>query len=891
VSADSTGDEIAFGRFVMRQAPRRLLVDGKVAKLSSRALDLLAALIANDGRMVSKRELLERVWPRQVVEESNIHVHVSALRKVLGPDVISTVPGRGYRFIRPQGADALAGLSSAGTGDGAVDLRPRPVDAPAAPAGSATPSGNLAISLPPLYGRSDDLATLLALLRGHRLVTLVGTGGIGKTCLALAAAHAERERWSDGVWFVDLAPVDDPLDVPAALARSLGLELPAHRDPGAELALALRSRSLLLLLDNAEHVREATAALVAALLAGSTRLGLLVTSRHALHLPHEQRFQVPPLLVPVDVAAADPRSFGAMALFEARATAADSRFRLSARNAAAIADVCRHVDGVPLAIELAAARVPVLGVEGLRAQLLESFRVLGLGDPRFGPRHQTLRATFDWTHGLLSATESRLLRRLAVFVGGFSLPLAQQVAVDADADAEVGAASPALDAWGVLDALGALIDKSLVVVDGADPPRYRLLELTRAYALEKLAAAGEVERVSARHAHAVWRLFADAEAAKNERTRGAWSMDEFLHRVAPEVDNLRAARVWSNGPSGQRTLAIGLVASSSEALRMLGLTTEAMQAMQPLRDRVDETVAPEVAALFWTGLCALGTHGRLPSAQMVVVIESAERFYRQVGNPRRMHLGLYRKGFALMHLGRCAEALQAVQEMATLEAPDWPPKAAALRLNLQASVEGVLGRFEEAISAYGRAVRLVEFERGEGDFVLAALGNLCLQLLCTGRHDEALAIAWDVLGRSPTPAVRNSTQRAVLIALTFLGRLDEASSVARQAMSGWRSDDLLPHMLSVFAWLAHQQGRRADAVRLDAAARSQVLRMGLSNTPIFDRAHALVLEALADRPCSDDELARWRAEGEGLHEDELVALCLGERGSPGSDRSVSASLR
>jgi tetratricopeptide (TPR) repeat protein len=368
-------------------------------------------------------------------------------------------------------------------------------------------------------------------------------------------------------------------------------------------------------------------------------------------------------------------------------------------------------------------------------------------------------------------------------------------------------------------------------------------------------------------------------------------MTEFLHQLAPEVDNLRAARSWSNGSSGNRSLAIGLVAASSEALRMLVLSTEAMQAMLPLRDAIDDSVAPATAELFWTGLCALGTHGRLPSAQMVEIIENAERLYRRVGSARRVHLGLYRKGFALLHLGRCTEAQQAATEMESLEAPDWPPKPVALRLNLQGGVDGKLGRFDEAIAAFTQAARLLQFERGEDDFVLNALANLSLPLLCTGRHEEALAVARDVVQRGPTPAIRNSAQRAVLIALTFLGRLDESSSVARQAMRGWRSDDWLPHMLSVFAWLAYQQGREADAVRLDAAARLQVARMGLSNTPVFDRARACLLAALDERPCTDEEIARWRSEGERAHADELAAMCLGDRGDPASDSIASASVR
>jgi predicted ATPase/DNA-binding winged helix-turn-helix (wHTH) protein len=859
----------------VQQTERRLLIDGRVAKLSTPAFDILVTLIAAGGRMVSKSELFEIVWPRRVVEESNIHVHVSALRKVLGSDVISTVPGRGYRFIHPlrttpaTSADGGGGSSVQDDGERGSESNVR-----------ATTPGNLSLSLPALYGRADDLATVLALLQAHRLVTLVGTGGIGKTCLALAAARAERERWPGGVWFVEFASVRELDEVPRAVAQVLGVGLPAHRDPAEELALALRSRAALLLLDNAEHVQEATAALVTTLLAKSTHLGFLVTSRQALHVPQEQSFHVPPLSVPADVVGTDPRQFGAMALFEARAAAVNSRFRLDDRNATAIADICRHVDGVPLAIELAAARVPVLGVDGLRGRLLESPRALGAGDSRSLARHQTLRATFDWTHDMLLPIERTLLRRLAVFVGGFTLELAQHVAVDTEGGGP-------LDSWAVLDALSALIDKSLVNTDEADPPRYRLLEITRAYALEKLAEAGEADRLSARHARAVWWFFTQTETAKNEKTSDAISMAQYLQQLSPEIDNLRAARAWSGGPSVDRSIAIGLAASSSEALRMLGLSTEAMRVMLALSADVDDSVAPESAELFWTGLCALGTHGRLPEAEMVEVIEKAEQIYRRVGSPRRVHLGLYRKGFALMHLGRCAEAQQTVKEMESLEAADWPAKACALRLNLEAGVNGMLGRFEEAIDAFTRAARLLQFERGEDDFVLNALANLCLPLLCMERHEEALAVARDVLGRGPTPAVRNSAQRAALMALTFLGRLDEASSVARQAMPDWRNDGLLPHMLSAFAWLALQQGRTADAVKLDCAAHMQVLRVGLPGTPIFDRARALLSQALNDRPRTEAELRRWRTEGEQLRDDELVALCLGNPSARASDISAS----
>ena len=878
MSAQLTDHDAAFGRFVVQEARRRVIVDGRVARLSSRAFDILVTLIASDGRMVAKSALLDIVWLGQKVDEANIYVHVSTLRKLLGRDVIVTIPGRGYRFVHPPRSDLPAHHTIAVVGGRSrVSNSEREAEAAAAPAPYPT-AGNLPISLPTLYGRGSDLATLSALLGTHRLVTLLGTGGMGKTSLALAAAHAERERgrWPDGVWFIDLAPIDDPEHVPTAVARSLGIALPAHAHPVQELAFALRPRAALLLLDNAEHLCEAAAALVTTLLAGSARLALLVTSRQALRVPSEQRFQVPPLTVPTDVVTADLRNFGAMALFEARAAAVDAGFRLNNGNSAAVADVCRGLDGIPLAIEFAAARVRVLGVHGTRCGLLASLRMLGPGHFRTGARHQTLRAAFEWSHGQLSPVERKLLRRLAVFVGGFTSHLAQQVGADQDDQNQAERDTSPLDSWGVLDALSELIDKSLVVAGDADPPRFRLLEVTRRYALDKLAEAGETDAWSARHAHAIYGLFAEVEAAKNEQIQDALSMAEYLRQLAPEVDNLRAARAWSRGPSATRWLEIGLVACSSEVLRMLGRSTEALQAMLPLRDVIDESVAPETAELFWTGLCALGTHGRLPSTQLIDLMERAEKIYRRTGSPRRMHLALYRKGFALMHLGRYDEARQSVQEMESLERVEWPAKAVALRLNLQAALGATTGRFEEAIDAFTNAARLLQYASGEDDFVLNTLANLCLPLLCTERHDEALSVARDVLRRSPTPAVRNSAERASLIALTFLGRLDEAAAAARQAMPGWRTDDMLPHMLSVFAWLAFQQGRVADSVRLDKAARLHGQRRGFSDTPVFNRARKLVEKGLNDRACTDAQLARWRVEGERALEDELVGWCLGD---------------
>ena len=748
---------------------------------------------------------------------------------------------------------------------------PRPV-APAPPAPGM--QGNLGLFAPTLYGRATEVAALLSALHGHRLVTLIGIGGIGKTSIALAAGHAERERTAGGVWFVDMAPVTEPANLPGAVAHVLGMSLPANSVD--ELVLALRfGPPMLLVLDNAEHLWEAVAALATALVARTLHLRLLVTSRRALRIAQEQRLQLSGLSSPANPDLSDPQQNGALALFEARASALRPSFRLTPDNAAAIADICRRLDGVPLAIELAAARVPVLGVEELQARLHRSLRVLGATATVGAPRQRTLRATFDWTHSLLSPEERALLRRLAVFVGGFTLDLAEQTcSADAGAPGH-GPSGAAADAWSVVDDLSALIDNSLVVASDAEPPRYRLLEVTRAYALEKLVEAGELERVSALHAHAIGRLFASAEADLNEKVHGASTRDRFLRRLAPELDNLRAALAWSRGPARDHLLSIALAGTSTEAMRLLGLSTEALRTMLDLRDLVDDTVPADLAELFWTGLCALGTHGRLSRVENLEVIDKAERLYRRIGSARRIHVGLYRKGFALVHLGDVDDAQQALNDMDSLEAPGWPARAVALRLNLQGANHAARCNFDESIAVYRRAAALLASEPDERDVVLNVLSNLCMALVDAQRHEEALAVANDVLAGDPSPVVRILTQRAAVVASIFLGRLDEATALARRAMTGWRSDDLLGHMLSAFAWLAFLQGRTADAIRLDGAARAKVSRMGLSNAPVFDLAREHLERAIADQAVPAADVSRWQKEGERLEPEALVSMCVG----------------
>jgi predicted ATPase len=361
-------------------------------------------------------------------------------------------------------------------------------------------------------------------------VTVAGAAGIGKTRLAQAAAMTRAGRTADGTWWVDLAPVDESSRVPDAVAMALGLRLGSETDATPTIIAALQDQALLLVLDNAEHLLEGVAALVTRLRRSAPRVRLLVTSQEPLRIEDECVFRPEPLSLPDGEAPERMSASGAVALFVARAKAAERRFELRADNNATVAEICRRLDGIPLAIELAAARLPLLGLEGLRDKLDERFHVLTAGNRDSLHRHHTLRAALEWSHRLLSIDEQTVLRRLAVFAGGFTLEAAQQVAEDEDG----------IDRWDVLEHLGALVDKSLVVAEGDPAPRYRFLETTRLFALERLIDSGEASAVRRRHRDHFLLL---AETCRPGLLTGDAS--RTIARLDLERENLLVALAWA----------------------------------------------------------------------------------------------------------------------------------------------------------------------------------------------------------------------------------------------------------------------------------------------------------------------------------------------------------
>jgi predicted ATPase/DNA-binding winged helix-turn-helix (wHTH) protein len=541
------GDAVAFGPFRLLAGQRLLLEGDKPVRLGSRAFDILAALVERAGQLVGKEELIARVWPKTFVEESNLKIQVSALRRALGDGqgghrYIVTVPGQGYNFVAPTRLGEPF----------------RPASPPTiAPAGMH----NLPIAATRMIGREEVVESLISRLLRERLVTIVGPGGIGKTTVALAVAERMIASCEHGVWLIDLAPLGDSRRVPSAVATVLGLETRSE-DPLPGLIASIRNKRILLLLDTCEHVVDAAASLTAAVLSGAPNVTILATSREPLQVAGESDYRLGPLSFPppsTALTAGEAAAFPAVQLFVERATAVVEDFTLTDSNAPLVGEICRRLDGLPLAIEFAAPRVAALGVQGLATRLDCSLPLLAT--PRRGamPRHRTMRAVVDWSYGLLREDEQLFFRVLGVFAGGFTVEAAAAVAMDAG--------NSRVD---VIDRLADLVGKSLVVADvsGAGP-RFRLLDTTRAYVIEKLDGSGEREQIARRHAEYYRDLFERAEAESTTRPSREWLAD-----YAQEIDNLRAALDWAFSSAGDGSPWVALTTAAVPLWLRLSLLEE-----------------------------------------------------------------------------------------------------------------------------------------------------------------------------------------------------------------------------------------------------------------------------------------------------------------------------
>lgn len=524
-----------FGSFQLIPTRRLLLDDGKSLPLGSRALDILTVLVEHAGETVSNEQIMARAWPTTTVEEGSLRVHIGALRRTLGDGraaarFIVNVPGRGYTFVAP----VSRGQS------------PTPLVAPrAAPAVS-----NLPRPLASIIGRADTIAAATAQLARRRLLTIVGPGGIGKTTVAVAVAEAVTASCPDGVWFVALASLADPSLVARAIGASLGVAI-SGADPLPELASWLRDKQALIVLDNCEHVVDAAAAAAEEILRTTQRISILATSREPLRCAGELVHRLVPLGIPpphADITADAALGHAAVQLFNERASASDEGYSLADADAPTVCEICRKLDGLPLALELAAVQVEVFGLRGLAEGLNDRFALLTKGRRTAIQRQQTLRATLDWSFDLLPEIERIVLRRLAVFSGDFTMEAAQAVAGD-----------ETVSCIEVVEGLANLATKSLITTDiSGDVTYHRLLETTRAYALEKLADRGEAARLRRRHAEFYRDFF---EPAEDRDVSGG--LAEWLAFYGRHIDNLRTALDWAfSAEEGDARIGVALTVAS-----------------------------------------------------------------------------------------------------------------------------------------------------------------------------------------------------------------------------------------------------------------------------------------------------------------------------------------
>jgi predicted ATPase/DNA-binding winged helix-turn-helix (wHTH) protein len=863
---ESSQLQYCFGHFELRPAERRLLIRGEPVKLGARAYDVLLALVERRDRLVGKNELLDIVWPGSVVEENNLQVQVSTLRRLLGPAVIATIPGRGYRFTAPYDSVPNVTLVSA--------RQASPVDSRSLQATERV-AGNVPLRLPTLVGRDAELRELIELVESHSLTTVVGAGGIGKTTLAIAAAATLRSRWSDGVWVVELAPIGSPALVPQAVAQALRIAIDGSQTAQEQLLQSLDSQSLLLVLDNCEHVIDSAGTLAEAIGARAPGVTVIATSQESLNVAGEQLFKLRPLGLPEPGEPACIDVHPALALFAVRAQAANPSFALNTTNAEVVADICRQLDGLPLAIELAAARVRMFGLLGVRDKLGDRFRLLTGGARTAMRRHQTMRATVDWSYSLLSPSEQAVLRRLGLFVGGFSLELAQAVASD-----------DMLDEWTVLDALSSLIDKSLVIADEGEPVRYRLLETTRAFAMEKLADAGETARWMERHAHAVRDLFVDTDEARHGED-GTMSGRTYHETLAPELDNVRSALNWAMGDAQDWRSAIALSGSAAEVFRSAGLSREVMARMMAIRVRVDEEIEPLHAARFWLRLSILGSNGRLPTAEVGEAVARAQRIYREHGLRGRLRSGLYIGAWSLNMAGQSSAAAAMLREIELLDEtlnPRLRQSRRRSRLSLRAAILFHQERYEEAGVALAEQEELYANEPGEEFGRIGCQVDRCLNLICLGRYDEAIETARSMieLHRGLRAGNLGFLTSHLMLAQLLQGRVSEAIETRQRFLSSWQRDGVLFYGLSALATLLAESGRLADAARIDGAAMAFIAASGVQHHPLHRRARDRMLSIFAASNVDAADMLRWQREGEALDEEAMVALCLG-----GGDRAAA----
>ena len=834
------------GPFRLDPAAGVLSHRGRPLGLGARAVAVLATLVERPSEYVRKERILESAWSGVVVEEGNLPVQIAAIRRALaqtpgGERWVETLARRGYRFVGP------VTKIEEGESAGIVGGRER---------------SNLSAALTSFIGRERELVEIKRLLSGKRLLTIVGIGGIGKTRLALQVAAEVMEAYQGGVWLVELGSITDPSLVPTAVARILEVREVPGTPLTQTLCECLKARQLLLILDNCEHLLNACAALANALLRSAAQPTILATSREPLQVDGEQTYPLQSLSLPESSGSVQQVAYSdAGQLFVERARLQLPDFELTQVRAPWVANLCIHLDGIPLALELAAARVRSLSIEQISERLSDRFNLLTGGSRTALPRQQTLRATIDWSYDLLCETERALLRRLSIFVDGFSL----------EAAAAVGSLH-AIDVGRVTDLLAQLVARSLVVADTGDTgARYRLLETMRAYALAKLDEAAETRDIQRRHAEYFCELFENAPCAWLHLPDSHWR-SVYL----PELGNVRAALDWSSSLSGDPPTFIALAGASAAVWAELSLQREGSVRLASATASIDdETATPDQARLWlWLGLL----RAKESPTEALNAFEHAVDLYRRHGDQLGLGYALLRLGGRLTVLRRFDEAEHALADAHPLIESARVPK---LLGDYHAAFGFLKSLSEDRVTArehFERAVALYRACEGAGseERVLNILGNLADLNWALGDLDAALAgfrEASVLLRRVPLAEKRFLGTLLVNLAgvHTERGELDDALATAREGLPMLQEAGCAWSALEYLALRVMLAGDAASAAHIAGYQDAILSAKGTPRQPTQLRARHR-LQALLNGELAADEVERILAEGASMSEDDVCRL-------------------
>jgi predicted ATPase/class 3 adenylate cyclase len=718
---------------------------------------------------------------------------------------------------------------------------------------------NLPQQLTSFVGRDDELDEITKLLESARLVTLVGTGGVGKTRTALQVAADLLERFPDGVWLIELAPLRDGASIEGVLTSVLGIASTAGATPRQAIVAALRGKRTLLIFDNCEHIVTDTAVLIEALLLACPGLRVIASSREALAVKGESAYRIPSLAMPPageQLTAESARRYGAIALFEERAQLHQRDFVLNDENVEVVAEICRRLDGIALAIELATPKLKFLSPKALLERLDERFRLLTGGSRTALPRQQTMRALIDWSYDLLGEPERNLFRRLAVFVGGWTLDAATAVCSD-----------ETLADWDIVELLGALVDKSLVVVElGLEDQRYRMLESTRQYARERLEQSAEDQRFARKHAEHVERMMTDFY----QRLFSGPSLPA-LRSALPEIDNLRAALTWTLVEGKDPELGARIAALSSRLFGELSLVVEGMRWLSLADDAYggsDDVVRGQLA------------HGKfsMADAQLASVrhAERAVACFRAAGADDELPSALTSYAMALWRARRNDEALAAIAEAVEIARANNDRVRLLNALRTSATIGTVDESVDEATlrSRFDEALRIA---RAMGDDLrIAAVLSWYAEweikfdpAHCAALGREALAIA-----RRTDTASKRLYAFNLAAYLLALGEHAEAMTLAREALQSANAANVRTHAvfsLQRLALGAALRGRLEEAARLFGFVEAQFASLDIASDFAEELMREKTREAL-EAALEPEQLQRLMAEGAEMHDREATAL-------------------